>query len=36
MIHESLWWDGKVHDIDNNGNGSALLALSTFFGSFEC
>jgi len=26
---ESLWWDGKVSDIDTNGNGLALLALST-------
>ena len=26
---ESLWWDGKVYGIDTNGNGSALLVLST-------
>ena len=26
---ESLWWDGKVHDIDSNGNGLVLMALST-------
>ena len=26
---ESLWWDGKVPEIDTNGNGHALLALST-------
>jgi hypothetical protein len=29
MPDESLWWDGKVPDIDTNGNGPALLALST-------
>ena len=29
MLDESLWWDGKVHDIDTNGNVLALLALST-------
>jgi hypothetical protein len=29
MPDESLWWDGKVTDIDTNGNGPALLALST-------
>ena len=26
---ESLRWDGKVPDIDTNGKGPALLALST-------
>ena len=26
---ESLWWDGKVFDIDTNGNGPALLTQST-------
>ena len=26
---ESLWWNGKVHYIDTNGNGPALLSLST-------
>ena len=29
MPDECLGWDGKVHDIDTNGNGPALLALST-------
>ena len=29
MPDASLCWDGKVHDIDTNGNGHALLALST-------
>jgi hypothetical protein len=23
MPYESLWWDGKVLDIDTNGNGPA-------------
>ena len=26
---ESLYWNGKVHDINTNGNGPALLKLST-------
>ena len=26
---ESLWWDGNVPGIDTNGDGPALLALST-------
>ena len=29
-LDESLQWDGKVLDIDTNGNGTELLALSTF------
>jgi hypothetical protein len=29
MPEDSLWWDGKKLDIDTNGNGPALLALST-------
>jgi hypothetical protein len=29
MADESLWWDGKVSDMDTDGNGHALLALST-------
>jgi len=29
MLDESLWWDGKVIDIDTNVNGHALPALST-------
>ena len=29
MSDESLWWDGKVPDIDTNGNDHVLLALST-------
>jgi len=29
MLDESLWWDGKDSDIDTNGNGPVLLALST-------
>ena len=29
MVDENLWWDGKVSDIDTNGNGPALLALLT-------
>jgi len=28
MPDESLWWDVKVPEIDTNGNGPALLALS--------
>jgi hypothetical protein len=28
MPNKSLLWDGKVHDIDTNGNGHALMALS--------
>ena len=29
MPYESLRWDGKVHDIDTNVNGPALLTMST-------
>ena len=29
MPDESFWWDGKVFDMYTNGNGHALLALST-------
>ena len=27
-LGESLWWDGHVHDVDNNGNDHALPSLS--------
>ena len=29
MPEKSFWWDGKLIDINTNGNGPALLALST-------
>jgi hypothetical protein len=29
MPNDSLWWDEKVSNINTNGNGLALLVLST-------
>ncbi len=28
-LDESLWWDGKVHGINTNGNSPVLVALLT-------